>query len=171
MDKIFIEENGVYGLLYEKAIWATDQMHEEYHKAGLALSDADFLLENEENILIVEYKNANIEGASCASAFKPENDKKFNNSIRKFFDSLHYLRLLAKNKPVVYVYVLEYPNGDSVTRKRLRERMKKHLPFALQENMNTGIKLIEKVDVVSIEEWNSNKVYGMYPIVKIQNAQ
>lgn len=63
MDKIFKEENGIYGLNYEKAIWATDQMHEEYHKAGLALSDADFLLENDENLFIVEYKNANNENS------------------------------------------------------------------------------------------------------------
>lgn len=45
--------------------------------------------------------------------------------------------------------------------------MKTHLPFALQENINTGIKLIDKVDVVSIDEWNANETYGMYPIIKL----
>lgn len=49
--------------------------------------------------------------------------------------------------------------------KRLRERMKTQLPFALQKNINTGIKLIEKVDVVSFREWNEDSTYGKYPFV------
>ena len=166
MSKVFIEENGIYGLDYEQAIWASDQMHEEYFKAGLQISNADFVLENQNNILIVEYKNATISGAVSPGAFNPEDDKKMNSIIRKFYDSLHYLRLLKKDKPVEFIYVLEYPKGDSVTRKRLRERLKRFLPFKLQENMNTGVKLIEKVDVLSIEEWNNHKVYGEYPFIR-----
>lgn len=45
--------------------------------------------------------------------------------------------------------------------------MKTLLPFALQQKMNTGIDLIEKVDVVSINEWNEDSTYGKYPFVKI----
>lgn len=48
--------------------------------------------------------------------------------------------------------------------------MKKQLPFVLQQNMNTGIKLIEKVDVVSIKEWNEDSTYGKYPFVKIDRV-
>ena len=54
-------------------------------------------------------------------------------------------------------------------RKRLRNRLKKELPFALQENIGNGRKLIEKVDVVSIEEWNKDENYGKYPIVPVDS--
>ena len=95
-------------------------------------------------------------------------DSKFHSVIRKFYDSCHYLYLLGKSKPVQYIYVVETPNDDSTMRKRLRERMRINLPFALQKNINTGIKLIENVDVVSIKEWNEDSTYGQYPFIKIE---
>lgn len=172
MDKVFVDENGDYGLNYSNAIWATDKMHQDYHKAKVQLSDADFLLEDEEKIIILEYKNANTKKAREAGfktkSFNPMEDKKFASIVRKFYDSYHYLYLLGKDKPVEYIYVVETQNDDSTMRKRLRDRMKTQLPFALQDNMNTGIRLIDKVDVLSIEEWNEDSEYGKYPFVKIE---
>ena len=52
-------------------------------------------------------------------------------------------------------------------RRRLRDRLKTQLPFALHINMNTGRHMIEKVDVVSIDEWNGNDAYGKYPFIKL----
>ena len=63
--------------------------------------------------------------------------------------------------------ILEYPNGDSASRKMIRNRLKSKLPFALQENIGNGIKLIEKVEVLSIAEWNDHKYYGEFPIQHI----
>ena len=34
--------------------------------------------------------------------------------------------------------------------------------------MNTGITLIDNVDVLSIEEWNMHDEYGKYPFIKIK---
>lgn len=62
-----------------------------------------------------------------------------------------------------YVYILEYPHGDSVSRKMIRNRLKAKLPFALQENIGKQ-KLIEKVEVLSIAEWNADPQYGEFPI-------
>lgn len=87
-------------------------------------------------------------------------DKKISIITRKFYDPLHYLKLIDKEKPVQYVYVLEYPNGDATTRKRLRNRLKTELPFALQEDIGNGNKLIDKVEVVSIGEWDDDSIYG-----------
>ena len=119
----------------------------------------------------MEYKNADTKKAREARyktpAFNPMDDKKFTSTVRKFYDSLHYIHLLGKNKPVKYVYVVEAPNSDAIMRKRLRARMKTLLPFALQENINTGISLIDKVDVLSINEWNMHDEYGKYPFVKL----
>jgi hypothetical protein len=43
--------------------------------------------------------------------------------------------------------------------------MKSKLPFLLQENVGEGRKLIEKLDVLSIDEWNANELYGEFPIM------
>ena len=59
MKKVFIEENGEYGLDYSQAVWATDKMHQIYHDAKVQLADADFVIENAESIMIMEYKNSN----------------------------------------------------------------------------------------------------------------
>lgn len=83
---------------------------------------------------------------------------------------MHYLYLKDKLRPVKYIYVLEYPKGDIVTRKRLRNRMKQILPFELQNNIETGKKLIENVEVLSIEEWNAHEEYGRYPITEVRDA-
>lgn len=164
MKKIFTEENGRYRIDCTNAVWATDQMHEDYHKSRIHINDVDFLIENDSHLLMVEYKNASIPGAEKPEAFQPMQEKKILTVIRKFYDSFVYLRLMEKTKPVQYVYILEYPNGDETTRKRLRNRLKSELPFVLQDNIGNGVKLIDKVDVVSIEEWNKNEIYGRYPI-------
>jgi hypothetical protein len=175
MKEKLIEENGEYELECKNALWASDQMHEDYHKANIPLTDADFLLEDEKNIMIVEYKNSNIQRARAVSyktpAFNPMEDNKIGNVVRKFYDSLHYVHLLGKTKPVQYVYIVETPNSDSTMRKRLREKIKVLLPFKLQDNMNTGIKLIEGFEVLSIDEWNKHEEYGKFPLVKVNERK
>ena len=56
MDKILVDENRDYGLDYTNTVWASDQMHQDFHDAKVPLSDADFLIENNTTIMIVEYK-------------------------------------------------------------------------------------------------------------------
>ena len=164
MDKIFVEENGYYYIDCSKAVWATDEMNTQYHAAKCPLSDVDWIMETKEKLFLVEYKNANVEVAQNPEAFKPKDEKVLNKVTKKFYDSLHYLTLQGKEKPKEYVYILEYPNGDSSSRKMVRNRLKAKLPFELQENIGEGKRLIEKVDVFSIEEWNANEQYGEFPI-------
>ena len=164
MSKILVEENNLYELDCTAALWATDQIHEEYHRAKTNLKDADFLIETEEQMLLVEYKNSNVPNAANPGAFDPE--KKANDVVQKFYDSLHYLYLLGKSKPVCYIWVLESEKSDLTIRKRLRNRLYKALPFLLQEYIGDGKKLIEGVDVVSIAEWNADQRYGRYPLRK-----
>ncbi|MDE6853301.1 MAG: hypothetical protein K2J67_12610, partial [Lachnospiraceae bacterium] len=61
--------------------------------------------------------------------------------------------------------ILEYPNGDSTSRKMIRNKMKTKLPFLLQGNIGESEKLIDKVAVLSIDEWNENELYGKFPIL------
>ena len=136
-------------------------------KAGSAFRDVDFLIENSEHILMVEYKNAKIFGAKKKKKFDPNSDDRVNAIAEKYYDALHYLTLLGKEKPVKYVYVLEYPGGDAVTRKRLRNRIKPLLPFQPQKELNTGKKLIDSFDILSIEQWNQKHPYNKYPIQSV----
>lgn len=69
-----------------------------------------------------------------------------------------------------FIYVLEYPNGNSVTRKRLRKRIMKESPFKLQDDMKTGNRMITGVDVLSIDEWNHNPVYSRFPLIKLTRS-
>lgn len=168
MGKIFVEENGAYSIDCTNAVWATDRMHEAYQNAGIHIKDADFLIEDETHIFMVEYKNASLKNAVKPDAFNPLADNKIIVVCQKFYDSLHYLRLLGKEKPVQYIYVLEYPKGDMTTRKRLRNRLKTELPFQLQDMVGNGTRLIDKVEVVSINEWNDDATYGNYPIKEVE---
>ena len=61
-----------------------------------------------------------------------------------------------------YVYVLECLNGDRVLRKRVRELLTARLPFLLQQQVHMPEKMIDSVEVLSIEEWN--KAYPDFPL-------
>ena len=87
MNKVFTEENGCYKIDCSKAIWATDSLNHQYHSANCLLSDVDWIMETNQKIYLVEYKNANISGAKKPEAFIPTNDKTINKVVRKFYDS------------------------------------------------------------------------------------
>ena len=56
MPKVLIEEKGKYGIDCRNAVWASDEIHTMYHSCGLPeiLCDADFVVETEDNILLIE---------------------------------------------------------------------------------------------------------------------
>ena len=167
MNRVFTEENERYQIDCSEAVWATEELHEEYTAAHSSLNDVDWIMESQEKLYLEEYKNANIPGAVNPGAFQPSTDKMINKVVKKYYDSLHYLYLLGKEKTKEYIYILEYPNGDSVSRKMIRNRLKTKLPFALQENVGEERKLIHKVEVLSIEEWNASEEYGKFPISEV----
>ena len=122
MPEIYIEENGYYSIDCTAAVWSTNCIHDYYQDAGHKygeigfLKDTDFVIESDKAIYLVEYKNANVPGAAKPDAFRPEKDIILNKVAEKYFDTLHCLYLLGKNKPKKYIYVLEYPNGNSTSR-------------------------------------------------------
>lgn len=164
MKRIFIEENNIYKIDCSNSIWATDELNNIYHSAKLDLSDVDFIFETNSNIILVEYKNANISVAVKPHLFNPVEDKKIQSIIKKFYDSYIYLNAIQKIKPKIYVYILEYPNGSIITRKFLRNRISKKLPFNLQNREEISINIIDAFYVLSIDEWNSHKEFMNFPI-------
>ena len=110
MAVIYTEENGQYTLDCSSAIWSTDRIHDCYQGGTDAygnigfLCDVDFVIESQDYIILVEYKNANIVAAANPGAFNPMDDNKLTNVAKKYFDSLHWLYLEGKDKPKKYVY-------------------------------------------------------------------
>ena len=100
MNNVFIEENGAYSIDCSNAVWASDRMHKDYHDSGIHINDVDFLIEDASHIFMVEYKNANFSGAVNPEAFQPLGDKKISIVTRKFYDSLHYLKLLTQTSHI-----------------------------------------------------------------------
>ena len=170
----YAEENGIYSINCTEAVWSTDQIHAYYqdaeHKYGEIgfLKDTDFVIESNTTIYLVEYKNANIPGAANPEAFRPESVNILNKVAEKYYDTLHCLYLMGKNKPKKYIYVLEYPAGNSTSRLFIRNKLKEKLPFRLQAQLTDGtLKLIDEVKVVDIAEWNADPELRQFPIEMI----
>lgn len=177
MAAIYTEENGQYSLNCTAAIWSTDEIHNCFqdptHSYGIIgfLCDVDFVIENENYMLLVEYKNANLHGAAHPERFNPSSDGKLENVAKKFYDSSYWLYLSGKDKPRKYVYIVEYPAGNSSSRLMLRNKLRERLPFMLQAKITTaGRKLIDDVKVVDISEWNADAELGKYPIYAVNQS-
>ena len=168
MSIIFKDENESWQIDFSSAIWATDKLNETFSLVkGSLLSDVDFVVEVEDFVLFVESKNSNFKEAK--HAFDPLDSEKIKNVARKYYDSSIYVRSLIKNrnKRKIYIYLLETRNGDSVLRKRVRNRIKDLLPFKLQRDAELYEKMIDDFDVLSFDEWN--KRFKQFPAQRLKN--
>ena len=171
MNQIYQDENRMFQFDFSAALWASDQLHNIYNKTNVGiLSDVDFIAETEDNIILIEYKNADILGAAHPEAFRPLDQKRENKIAFKYYDSWIYLSAIGKNKSVKYVYILEYPNSDVVTRKRIRNRIADLLTFKLQKLPEIRIEMIHDFEVLSISEWNAHEQYKAFPISPIDQG-
>lgn len=170
MSGIFKEENNFYQIDLSLAEWSTDEIHDTFHRSKTELSDVDFVAETHSDIILIEYKNANIPGAANPNAFIPTDDKAISTIARKYYDSCLYLDAIEKTKPRTYIYILEYPLGDSVTRKAIRNKIQSKLPFVLQTQPQIKKQLIKEFQVLSIAEWNADPTYGKFPLKRIGDA-
>jgi hypothetical protein len=163
---VYVEENNKYKIDCTNAIWSTDQIHFDYVATHSLLSDVDFVIETEDIIYLVEYKNSNLPYAANPDAFQPNTQKKVEKIARKYYDSLHYLKMHDSHKPVKYIYVVDYPNAGQTDRMLLRDKITDLLPFQLQ--IGSPIKLISGFDVLSIDEWNAHSEYSRFPLIPVQ---
>ena len=168
MGKIYVEENGLYRLDLSRAAWSIE-LHPLYRDSHLDLADVDYLCELDGEILFIEYKNAKVafeKGFRAAEAFNPAEDKKIDNMARKFFDSYFYLASHHDYRPIHYIYILEWPKGDVMMRKMLREKIVKKLPFLYQRKETIAPLVIEEFQVLSIDEWNQK--YQKAPLTRCE---
>ena len=156
---IFIEENNNYRMDCSKAINLIE-INSYYSKLGGLLSDVDAIIELEDEVIFLEYKNSNIDGASNPESFdnKLTTDKHYIKIARKYYDSMLYVNVRNKmnDKIFKYYYILESARADSVIRNRLAGKIKRKLPFEIQKELpKLSRTLIDEFRVLSIEEWNN----------------
>ena len=169
MGAVFTDENQSWEFDFSKAIWATDQLHENYKTIkDSILHDVDFIIEDTNQLLFVECKNANFKGVTCPKSFKPLQRDSIHLVARKYYDSIHFVKGLGKGKTkkFIYVYVVEAHNGSATERKGIRNRLRDRLPFKLQKNCKFEDAMIHDVYVLSIDEWN--KKYPQYPAARLK---
>lgn len=158
----YFEENKYYAFEIPDPTVFIGNIHEVYSKAGLnsLLCDADFVIQDNNDIIMIEYKNGTVEKAEKNSHFNPLDDKYIRKVARKFYDTAFYLNhFLATLQSIKYVYIVEYPNADATTRKALRNKVAEYLPFKIQSDK---CPMINSFDVLSINEWNIK--YPQYPL-------
>lgn len=172
MSQIYQDENRWFQFDFSSALWATDKFHDIYSHNRLGiLSDVDFIAETEDSILLVEYKNCNVPGAAHPEAFDPFDQRRQNKIAFKYYDSWIYLSATQKCKPVKYIYILECLNGDTVMRKRARDRIANLLPFQFQKLPEVKVEMIHDFEVLSISEWNAHTQYRAFPITPVETTK
>lgn len=179
MSQVFYDEHHLYEIDFSSATWATDQLHDIFHSAGLTiLHDVDWVVETNDELLLVEYKNSNHPNAR--NVFNPLKNEKLDNVARKYYESIYFLQATRRveNKKKKFVYILEYKNSDSVTLNMVRNQLICRLPFRLQKEFDNLIEdnqlvlssnWIDDLEVLSIAEWNEN--YAQFPLRLVEGGR
>ena len=175
MSQIFFDEHHLYEIDFSSAPWATDQLHDIFHNAGLTIwHDVDWVVETTDELLLVEYKNSNHPNAR--NEFNPLKNEKLDNVARKYYESSFFLQAVRRvgQKKKKFVYILEHKNGDSVMLNLVRNQLISRLPFRLQNQFKNPIEnkldnhlalsrnWIDDLEVLSIAEWNEK--YAQFPL-------
>jgi hypothetical protein len=162
-DKVLLEENKKYKFDFSalEYVW---EMHDL--TSNIMLSDMDFITETHKEVLFIEYKNANIEGAVNPNGMleKIKGEDFYKKIARKYYDSLLLFWACKGNEkelPITYVLLIEHPIIDEKLRKQLKIKIVKQLPFKL-----TGGQIVREIisnfEVYNLEEWRIK-----FPQVKI----
>lgn len=156
LNKILTDENNQYEFDFSNCKYVME-LHDLANK--MKLNDVDFITEYNDNIIFLEYKNANIKDAVNPNAFvdkiKREPEKFYKNIARKYYDSLMMFWATGGNKeefPITYVLLIEAPIMDAKIRRQLRIKIGNQLPLNLQEDSIVR-EMLSKFEVLSIDEW------------------
>lgn len=166
--KIFWDENHIVQFNFSKALDVFEphglaSMYSEY------LSDVDFVIEDEENFICLEYKNGSIKNASNADAFKQKiaTEEFWKRIAKKFYGTMFLVWACNKNqaeKTVQYVLLLESnPGMDDALKKRFVMKMMRQLPFKYNAQNEICKRIIDDFCLMDLKEWGEK--YPQYPIL------
>ena len=125
----------------------------------MRLNDVDFITEIDDQVIFLEYKNSNIDGAVKPEAMfnkiKEDPQKFYENIAKKYYDSLFMFwscKGNEKDKPIAYVFLVEDKLIDEKIRKKLKLKIGKQLPLKIKEDVKR--ELLSKFEVYNLKEWN-----------------
>lgn len=153
--KIVLDENKEYEFDFSKCEYVLE-FHDLANK--LKLNDVDFITEINDQVIFLEYKNSNIEGAVKPDAMfrkiKEKPEKFYANIAKKYYDSLLMLwscKGNEKDKPIAYIFLIEDKLIDEKIRKKLKLKIGKQLPLKVKDDVKR--ELLSKFEVYNLKEW------------------
>lgn len=170
--KILWDENGKMRFDFSNALDVFEP-HELANLYSDYLSDVDFVIEEEETLLCLEYKNGNIKNADNPEAFKQKivGEEFWKKIAKKFYGTMFLIWACDKNqsnKSVQYILLLESnPSMDIALKKRFIMKMKKILPFKYKDRSEIQRKVIDEFYLMDLKEWTEK--YPQYPIYNMES--
>lgn len=153
--KIVLDENKEYEFDFSKCEYVLE-FHDLANK--LKLNDVDFITEINNQVIFLEYKNSNIEGAVKPDAMfrkiKEKPEMFYANIAKKYYDSLLMLwscKGNEKDKPIAYIFLIEDKLIDEKIRKKLKLKIGKKLPLKVKDDVKR--ELLSKFEVYNLKEW------------------
>lgn len=154
-NKILLDENKQYKFDFTSTKYALE-LHEL--ATYLMVNDVDFITETDDEVLFIEYKNADIKNAANPDVIlqKINTDKFMNNISKKYYDSLLLFWGKGYNeveKEIKYIFILQHPKIDLRVRKQLRNKVRDKLPMK-REDREVIKGYLSEFEIYNIEEWN-----------------
>lgn len=170
--KILQDENGKMQFDFSNAMNVFEP-HELANLYSEYLSDVDFVLEEKEKLICLEYKNGSVENADNPEAFKHKigGEEFWHKIAKKFYGTMFLVWACNRNpsdKPVQYVLLMESnPSMDAALKKRFVMKMMRQLPFKYNAKSEIQRKVIDEFYLVDLNEWKEK--YPQYPIKAIES--
>jgi len=161
MSRIYTDENNNYQIDFSKALCSSENLHDIYKDIVNILSDVDWIVETDDKILLIEFKNYE------KRKDLPKGDREESVRLqiaRKFYGGLFYLLACGMHKPVDFIWIAESPYIDTRMRGHYEESISKWLPYKLQERTEVVISLIKQFYIFSVDDWN--REYPQFPLKK-----
>lgn len=172
--KVLQDENGKMQFDFSNAL-DVFMPHELASMYSEYLSDVDFVIEEKERLICLEYKNANIRNAAHPEAFQKKitGEQFWKKAAKKFYGTVFLIWACNRNqmeKPIQYILLLETnPSMDSALKKRFTAKMMHQLPFSYRNRNEIKRKVIDEFILADLKEWNEK--YPQYPIYEVEDAE
>lgn len=169
-NKILLDENGKMKFDFSDALDVFEP-HELANLYSDYLSDVDFVVEEDEKLICLEYKNANVKNADDPEAFRRKivGEEFWRKIVKKFYGTMFLVWACNKNpadKPVQYVLLIESnPSMDDSLKKRFVMKMMSHLPFKYNARSEIQRKVIDEFCLIDLKEWKEK--YPQYSICEV----
>ncbi len=169
-NKILWDENRQMKFDFSSALDVFEP-HELANLYSEYLSDVDFVVEEKEKLICLEYKNGNVKNADNPEAFNQKliREEFWKKIARKFYGTLFLIWACNKNqsdKLVQYVLLMESnPGMDAALKKRFTMKLMRQLPFKYNTRSEIQRKIINEFCLLDLKEWKEK--YPQYPIYDV----